>query len=197
MVADLQTYSGWIGLALLSLIFLANALGIIDQERAVRELANAGLPRTLAHWARGLIGAGLPARCGSRAVLRQHPCARRARARRLPRCGDALRASVLACRAGRARWAARQLPEERGLDRRTARRCGVAGADMSASTAAEPSFLRSDEDDPLVTVIREIRVQPGKEAEFEELMPRLIAEAKRQLGHLGATVVRPDSSTKN
>ena len=63
---------------------------------------------------------------------------------------------------------------------------------MTASTAAEPSFLRSDEDDPPVTVIREIRVQPGKEAEFEKLMPQLIAEARRQLGHLGATVVRPD-----
>ncbi len=67
----------------------------------------------------------------------------------------------------------------------------MGGPDVTASTAAEPSFLRSDEDDPPVTVIREIRVQPGKEAEFEKLMPQLIAEARRQLGHLGATVVRP------
>jgi hypothetical protein len=63
---------------------------------------------------------------------------------------------------------------------------------VSASTAAGPSFLRSDEDDPPVTVIREIRVQRGKEGEFEALMARLIARATRQPGHLGATVVRPD-----
>lgn len=39
--------AGWLGLALLSLIFLANALGWIDQTRAARELAEAGLPRWL------------------------------------------------------------------------------------------------------------------------------------------------------
>ena len=58
MPAYVDTYCAWIGLALLSLIFLANALGVIDQERAVRELANAGLPRALALRARGMIGAG-------------------------------------------------------------------------------------------------------------------------------------------
>jgi len=68
----------------------------------------------------------------------------------------------------------------------------MGGPGVTASTAAEPSFLRSDEDDPPVTVIREIRVQPGKEAEFEALMAQLIAGATRQPGHLGATVVRPD-----
>ena len=39
MPAGLHSYSGWIGLALFSLIFLANAVGIVDQTRAVRELA--------------------------------------------------------------------------------------------------------------------------------------------------------------
>ena len=46
--------------------------------------------------------------------------------------------------------------------------------------------------DPAITVIREIRVRPGSEAVFEELMSRLIEEASRQPGHLGASVVRPD-----
>jgi antibiotic biosynthesis monooxygenase (ABM) superfamily enzyme len=68
----------------------------------------------------------------------------------------------------------------------------MGGPAVSASTAVKPSVLRSDEDDPPVTVIREIRVQPGKEAEFEALMAELIAGATRQPGHLGATVVRPD-----
>jgi uncharacterized protein len=63
---------------------------------------------------------------------------------------------------------------------------------MSTGIASELDFLRSDETDPPVTVIREIRVRPGKRAAFEELMARLIAEATRQPGHLGATVVRPD-----
>jgi uncharacterized membrane protein YphA (DoxX/SURF4 family) len=58
MPTYVHAYCAWIGIALLSLIFLANALGIIDQERAVRELANAGLPRSLADRARALIGAG-------------------------------------------------------------------------------------------------------------------------------------------
>ena len=39
--------AGWLGLALLSLIFLANAFGWIDQAQAVRELAASGLPRWL------------------------------------------------------------------------------------------------------------------------------------------------------
>ena len=63
---------------------------------------------------------------------------------------------------------------------------------MSASTPAEPTFLRSGEDDPPVTVIREIHVQPGKEAEFEALMGQVIAGATRQPGSLGSTVMRPD-----
>ena len=50
----------------------------------------------------------------------------------------------------------------------------------------------ADEDDPPVTVIREIRVQPGKEVEFEALMARLIARATRQPGHRGAALMRPD-----
>ena len=52
-------------------------------------------------------------------------------------------------------------------------------------------FLRSDEADPPVTVVREIRVKPGHETAFEGLMVKLISEATRQPGHLGATVVRP------
>jgi antibiotic biosynthesis monooxygenase (ABM) superfamily enzyme len=47
-------------------------------------------------------------------------------------------------------------------------------------------------DDLPVTVIREIRVRPGLEEMFEEGMSRLIAEATRQPGHLGATVIRPE-----
>lgn len=52
-------------------------------------------------------------------------------------------------------------------------------------------FLRTDDADPPVTVIREIRVRPGSEGRFELLMGALIAEATRQPGHLGATVLRP------
>lgn len=61
------------------------------------------------------------------------------------------------------------------------------------STADSPAlrFLRSDSEDPPVTVIRDIRVKPGAEGRFELLMGVLIAEATRQTGHLGATVLRP------
>jgi antibiotic biosynthesis monooxygenase (ABM) superfamily enzyme len=57
---------------------------------------------------------------------------------------------------------------------------------------ASLSFLLADETDPPVTVVREIRVRPGREAEFEALMKAFIAEALRQPGHLGATVLRPE-----
>ena len=60
-------------------------------------------------------------------------------------------------------------------------------------TDAPLDFLRSDAADPPVTVVREIRVRAGREAAFEESMQKLIAEAGRQPGHLGATVVRPDA----
>jgi|GEM_PF-94825 len=57
---------------------------------------------------------------------------------------------------------------------------------------SEPlGFLRSDAADPPVTVIRDIHVRAGSEAVFEKLMGALIAEATRQPGHLGATVLRP------
>lgn len=52
-------------------------------------------------------------------------------------------------------------------------------------------FLRTDAADPPVTVIRDIRVRPGAENRFEQLMGVLIAEATSQPGHLGATVLRP------
>jgi len=39
---------GWVGLGLLSLIFIANALGTIDPRTAVRELAATGVPARLA-----------------------------------------------------------------------------------------------------------------------------------------------------
>ena len=52
-------------------------------------------------------------------------------------------------------------------------------------------FLRSGADDPPVTVIRDIRVRPGSEGRFELLMGAMIAEATRQPGHLGATILRP------
>jgi putative oxidoreductase len=42
---------GTVGLGLLSLIFTANALAVIDQRAAVRELAATGLPERLAHLA--------------------------------------------------------------------------------------------------------------------------------------------------
>ena len=54
----LPLYAGWIGLALLSLVFLANALGIVDPSRAVRELAGAGLPGWLVPRAATLVGGG-------------------------------------------------------------------------------------------------------------------------------------------
>ncbi|MFT3686535.1 MAG: antibiotic biosynthesis monooxygenase [Phycisphaerales bacterium] len=53
------------------------------------------------------------------------------------------------------------------------------------------AFLRTDEEDPPVTVIRDIRVRAGHEELFERLMSVLMAEAVKQPGHLGATVVRP------
>lgn len=52
-------------------------------------------------------------------------------------------------------------------------------------------FLRSDAADPPVTVIREFRVRTGGEVDFERLMSLLVNEAIRQLGHLGAMVLRP------
>lgn len=52
-------------------------------------------------------------------------------------------------------------------------------------------FLRSGEQDPPVTVIRVIHVRPGSEGRFEMHMGVLIAEATRQPGHLGATIIRP------
>jgi antibiotic biosynthesis monooxygenase (ABM) superfamily enzyme len=52
-------------------------------------------------------------------------------------------------------------------------------------------FLQSDAADPPVTVIRDIRVRRGSEPVFERDMGLLIAEATRQPGHLGATILRP------
>lgn len=63
---------------------------------------------------------------------------------------------------------------------------------MSAEGVSSLEFLYPDEVDPPVTVIREIRVRPGNAPVFESLMHHLIAEAARQPGNLGATVVRPD-----
>ena len=60
-----------------------------------------------------------------------------------------------------------------------------------ALPVTDTQFLHSDDADPPVTVIREIRVKPGHEQAFEGLMARLISEAMVQPGHLGATVVRP------
>lgn len=60
--------------------------------------------------------------------------------------------------------------------------------------AAALRFLRSEAADPPVTVIRDIRVKPGAEGRFELMMGALIAEASRQPGHLGATVLRPGGS---
>jgi putative oxidoreductase len=38
----------WVGLALLGLIFMANAVGVVDQSIAVNELAATGMPRRAA-----------------------------------------------------------------------------------------------------------------------------------------------------
>lgn len=56
---------------------------------------------------------------------------------------------------------------------------------------ADTGFLLSEDADPPVTVVREIRVRPGNEPAFEEIMARLMAQAVKQRGHLGATVIRP------
>jgi uncharacterized membrane protein YphA (DoxX/SURF4 family) len=48
LVPHLAMYAGWLGLGLLSLIFLANAFGIVDPARAVHELAEA--EATLPGW---------------------------------------------------------------------------------------------------------------------------------------------------
>ena len=60
MLTELQAFAGWIGLALLSLIFLANALGVVDQSRAVHELAEAeaSLPGWLAPSPAVMVGLG-------------------------------------------------------------------------------------------------------------------------------------------
>jgi hypothetical protein len=63
--------------------------------------------------------------------------------------------------------------------------------------ASSLRFLRSDAEDPPVTVIREIRVQAGAEARFELLMGELMAHAVQQAGHLGSTVLRPHGSASD
>jgi antibiotic biosynthesis monooxygenase (ABM) superfamily enzyme len=68
---------------------------------------------------------------------------------------------------------------------------------MSAKCTSSLEILYSDEHDPPVTVIREIRVRPGNEPAFESLMHHLIAGAARQPGNLGATVVRPDRQSQD
>lgn len=61
----------------------------------------------------------------------------------------------------------------------------------TTAESAALRFLHSEAADPPVTVIRDIHVKPGAEGRFELLMGALIAEASRQPGHLGATVLRP------
>ena len=63
---------------------------------------------------------------------------------------------------------------------------------VSAEPTASLAFLATEDADPPVTVIREIRVRSGRDAEFERLIEAAIGEAARQPGHLGATVIRPD-----
>jgi uncharacterized membrane protein YphA (DoxX/SURF4 family) len=50
---DVEAILPWAGLGLLSLIFLANALGVLDQSVATRELAATGVPGPLARLAIG------------------------------------------------------------------------------------------------------------------------------------------------
>lgn len=48
LVNNLAAAAPWVGLVLLALIFLFNALGLLDQSVAVRELAATGLPAAVA-----------------------------------------------------------------------------------------------------------------------------------------------------
>ena len=48
MPVSLLSNAGWAGLGLLSLVFIANAVGLIDQRTAVRELAATGVPERFA-----------------------------------------------------------------------------------------------------------------------------------------------------
>jgi len=61
---------------------------------------------------------------------------------------------------------------------------------MSTDVFDEAAEAGSNLDAPL-TIIREITVRPGKEAEFEIQISHLIHEAVKQPGHLGTTVVKP------
>lgn len=49
-IASLTAVAPWVGAVLLGLIFLANALGILDQTVAVRELAATGVTQRTARW---------------------------------------------------------------------------------------------------------------------------------------------------
>lgn len=49
-IASLTAAAPWVGAVLLGLIFLANALGILDQTVAVRELAATGVTQRTASW---------------------------------------------------------------------------------------------------------------------------------------------------
>jgi putative oxidoreductase len=48
VLSTILDLAGWLGLGLLSLIFLANALGVIAPETAVRELAATGVSERIA-----------------------------------------------------------------------------------------------------------------------------------------------------
>lgn len=54
-VTQTLSVAPWIGLALLSLIFIANALALLDQSVAIRELAATGVPGP---FARAMVGLG-------------------------------------------------------------------------------------------------------------------------------------------
>jgi antibiotic biosynthesis monooxygenase (ABM) superfamily enzyme len=65
--------------------------------------------------------------------------------------------------------------------------------DDSLDSSEALRFLRSDQSDPPITVVRDVRVRAGEEGRFELLMGALIAEAASRPGHLGATVLRPSA----
>lgn len=76
-------------------------------------------------------------------------------------------------------------------DQRAVTRAGPLTETAMPEENGQLEFLRTDANDPPVTAVREIRVRRGQEGPFELLMGALMDEARRQTGHLGSTIIRP------